>query len=95
MAFERLQELGERAASRVHSMRSGPSAPRSTDPDDPFGKPAVVEIQLFEDRPYAERETVAKERIHLGVQTSATTEHVATTRRIEHVDVDRRGPDHA
>ncbi|MCW2924936.1 MAG: hypothetical protein JWM98_2340 [Thermoleophilia bacterium] len=95
MAFERLQELGERAAGRVHSMRGGSNAPRPTDPNDPFGKPAVVEIQLFEDRPYAERETVAKERITLGVQTTSRVERVEATRRIEHVDVEERGPEHA
>jgi stress response protein YsnF len=86
VAFEQLKELGERAAARVHQMRHSSQPER--DPNDPFGRPEVIEVELFEDEPIVYRETVARERVVLGVDSVIESELVSDVRRVEHVEVE-------
>lgn len=83
MAFERLQELGERAARRLHV---GHGSSDEGDRDERFGSPAVIEIELLEEQPIVRRRTVAKERIAIDVPAEHDTRRVRAERRIEHVD---------
>ena len=65
--------------------------PQARDADDPFGRPEVVEIELFEDRPVVHRDVVAKERVSVDVRGISETRLLEDERRIEHVEMEREG----
>ena len=91
MAFEQLKELGERASARVQHLRHAAPRHTSPDPDDPFGRPEMVEVELFEEQPIVHRTVMARERVRVDLHETIEDRAVHDERRVEHVETEREG----